>query len=53
LWRLLGYVLYLASRYDEAQAELQKALDSNPQAGFVHVTLGNILIASQAIRFRL
>jgi TolB-like protein/DNA-binding winged helix-turn-helix (wHTH) protein/Flp pilus assembly protein TadD len=41
----LGYVLYLASRYDEAQAELQKALDLNPQAGFVHVTLGNILIA--------
>jgi tetratricopeptide (TPR) repeat protein len=41
----LGYVLYVASRYDEAQAELQKALDLNPQAGFVHVTLGNILIA--------
>jgi TolB-like protein/DNA-binding winged helix-turn-helix (wHTH) protein/Flp pilus assembly protein TadD len=41
----LGYVLYVASRYDEAQAELQKALDLNPQAGFVHVTLGKILIA--------
>jgi tetratricopeptide (TPR) repeat protein len=46
LWRQLGYVLYLASRYDEAQAELQKALDLNPQAGFVHVTWGNILIAN-------
>jgi TolB-like protein/DNA-binding winged helix-turn-helix (wHTH) protein/Flp pilus assembly protein TadD len=41
----LGYVLYVASRYDEAQAELQKALDLNPQAGFVHVTLGKLLIA--------
>jgi TolB-like protein/DNA-binding winged helix-turn-helix (wHTH) protein/Flp pilus assembly protein TadD len=41
----LGYVLYVASRYDEAQAELQKALELNPQAGFVHVTLGKILIA--------
>jgi tetratricopeptide (TPR) repeat protein len=33
------------SRYDAAQVELQKALDLNPQAGFVHVTLGKILIA--------
>jgi TolB-like protein/DNA-binding winged helix-turn-helix (wHTH) protein/Flp pilus assembly protein TadD len=41
----LGYVLYVASRYDEAQAELQKALDLNPQAGFVHVTLSKILMA--------
>lgn len=41
----LGYVLYVASRYDAAQVELQKALDLNPQAGFVHVTLGKILIA--------
>jgi TolB-like protein/DNA-binding winged helix-turn-helix (wHTH) protein/Flp pilus assembly protein TadD len=41
----LGYRLYVASRYDEAQAELQKALDLNPQAGFVHVTLGKLLIA--------
>jgi predicted Zn-dependent protease len=38
-------VLYVASRYDEAHAELQKALDLNPQAAFVHVTLGKILIA--------
>jgi TolB-like protein/DNA-binding winged helix-turn-helix (wHTH) protein/Tfp pilus assembly protein PilF len=41
----LGYVLYVASRYDQAQAELQKSLDLNPQAAFVHVTLGKILIA--------
>jgi tetratricopeptide (TPR) repeat protein len=44
----LGYVLYVASRYGEAQAELQKALDLNPQAAFVHVTLGKILIAGQS-----
>jgi TolB-like protein/Flp pilus assembly protein TadD len=41
----LGYVLYVASRYDEARVELQKALDLNPQAAFVHITLGKILIA--------
>jgi TolB-like protein/thioredoxin-like negative regulator of GroEL len=41
----LGYVLYVASRYDEAQAELQKALGLNSQAVFVHATLGNVLIA--------
>ena len=41
----LGYVLYVESRYDAARVELQKALDLNPQAGFVHVTLGKILIA--------
>jgi predicted Zn-dependent protease len=35
----------VAGRYDEAQAELQKALDLNPQATFVHVTVGKILIA--------
>jgi tetratricopeptide (TPR) repeat protein len=40
-----GYVLYVAGRYDEAQAELQKALDLNPQAPFVHVDLGKVLIA--------
>jgi predicted Zn-dependent protease len=37
--------LYVPSRYDEAQAALQKALDLNPQAAFVHLTLGKILIA--------
>jgi predicted Zn-dependent protease len=35
----------VAGRYDEAQAALQKALDLNPQAAFVHLTLGKILIA--------
>jgi tetratricopeptide (TPR) repeat protein len=41
----LGYVLYVTSRYDEAQAELQKALGLNSQAVFVHATLGKVLIA--------
>jgi tetratricopeptide (TPR) repeat protein len=41
----LGQLLYVAGRYDEAQAALRKALDLNPQAAFVHVTLGEILIA--------
>jgi tetratricopeptide (TPR) repeat protein len=41
----LGYLLYVAGRYDEAKAALQKALDLNPTAAFVHLTLGKILIA--------
>ena len=41
----LGYLLYMAGRYDAAQAELQKALDLNPQAAFAHANLGKILIA--------
>jgi TolB-like protein/DNA-binding winged helix-turn-helix (wHTH) protein/Flp pilus assembly protein TadD len=41
----LGYLLYVAARYDEAQATLQKALDLNPQATYVHLTLDKILIA--------
>jgi TolB-like protein/DNA-binding winged helix-turn-helix (wHTH) protein/Flp pilus assembly protein TadD len=41
----LGYRLYVASRYDEAQVELQKALNLNPQAPFVHFVLGKVLIA--------
>ena len=40
-----GYTLYLAGRYDEAQAELQKTLDLNPQAAFAHLTSGVIFIA--------
>jgi TolB-like protein/DNA-binding winged helix-turn-helix (wHTH) protein/tetratricopeptide (TPR) repeat protein len=40
-----GYLLYEAARYDEAQAELQKALGLNPQAALVHATLSKILIA--------
>jgi TolB-like protein len=41
----LGYLLYDAGRYDEAQAALKKALDLNPQAPLVHLTLNRILIA--------
>jgi TolB-like protein/DNA-binding winged helix-turn-helix (wHTH) protein/Flp pilus assembly protein TadD len=41
----LGYVLYMAGRYDEAQAELHKALDQNPQTAFAHADLGKILLA--------
>jgi len=43
-WRL-GYLLYAAGRYDEAQAALQKALDLNPQTAYIHLTLDKILIA--------
>jgi tetratricopeptide (TPR) repeat protein len=41
----LGYLLYVADRYDEAQATLEKALDLNPRAAFVYLTLGKIRIA--------
>jgi tetratricopeptide (TPR) repeat protein len=41
----MGYLLYVAGRYDEARAALEKALDLNPQAAYVHLTLGKILIA--------
>lgn len=41
----LGYVLYVAGRYDKARGELQKALDLNPQAARVHFFLSKILIA--------
>jgi tetratricopeptide (TPR) repeat protein len=41
----LGYLLYVAGRYEEAQSALQKALDLDPQAPLVHLTLGKILIA--------
>ena len=43
----LGYLLYEAGRYNEAQADLQKALDLNPQAAFAHVYLSKILIAEE------
>jgi TolB-like protein/DNA-binding winged helix-turn-helix (wHTH) protein/Tfp pilus assembly protein PilF len=36
----LGYLLYVAGRYDESRAELKKALDLNPQAAFAHFTVG-------------
>jgi predicted Zn-dependent protease len=38
-------VLYVEGRYDEAEAALQKALDLNPQATYVHLTMGEALIA--------
>jgi TolB-like protein/DNA-binding winged helix-turn-helix (wHTH) protein len=41
----LGYLLYVAGRYDEAQIALQKALDLNPQAPLVHLTIDRILLA--------
>jgi tetratricopeptide (TPR) repeat protein len=41
----LGYLLYVAGRYDQAPAELQKALDLNPQTAFAHFTLSLILVA--------
>jgi TolB-like protein/DNA-binding winged helix-turn-helix (wHTH) protein/Tfp pilus assembly protein PilF len=41
----LGYMLYSAGRYDEAQTALQKALDLNPQTALVHLTLSKILVA--------
>jgi TolB-like protein/DNA-binding winged helix-turn-helix (wHTH) protein len=41
----LGYLLYSAGRYAEAQATLQKALDLNPRATYVHLTLDKILLA--------
>ena len=40
----LEYVLYVGGRYDEAQAALQKALDLNPKATYVHLTMGEALI---------
>jgi predicted Zn-dependent protease len=41
----LGYLLYAAGRYDQARASLQKALDLNAQASYVHLTLAEVLIA--------
>ncbi len=41
----LGYLLYLAARYDEARVTLQKARDLNPQSTGVHLTTGKILVA--------
>jgi tetratricopeptide (TPR) repeat protein len=41
----LEYLLYVGGRYDEARAAQQKALDLNPQATYVHLTLAKILIA--------
>jgi TolB-like protein/Tfp pilus assembly protein PilF len=41
----LGYVLYLAGRYDDSQAEMKKALDLDSQSAFVHISMGKILMA--------
>jgi TolB-like protein/DNA-binding winged helix-turn-helix (wHTH) protein/Tfp pilus assembly protein PilF len=43
----LAYLLYLAGRYNEAQAALQKALDLNPVVGFGNFTLGLIFVAEE------
>jgi Flp pilus assembly protein TadD len=43
----LGYRLYMVSRYDEAHAELQKALQFNPRSPFAHFILAQILIAEE------
>jgi TolB-like protein/DNA-binding winged helix-turn-helix (wHTH) protein/Flp pilus assembly protein TadD len=40
----LEYLLYVGGRYEDAQAALQKALDLNPQATYVHLTMGEALI---------
>jgi tetratricopeptide (TPR) repeat protein len=41
----LGSDLYETGQYDEANAALQKALDLNPQQGFVHFVRGQSLLA--------
>ena len=41
----LGYLLYAAGRYDKARATLQEALNLDPQATYVHLTLDKIRIA--------
>ncbi len=41
----LGNDLYQTGQYDEANAVLQKALDLDPQQGFVHFVRGQILLA--------
>jgi TolB-like protein/DNA-binding winged helix-turn-helix (wHTH) protein len=50
----LEYLLYLQGRYSEARVSLQRALDLNPQATYVHLTMGKILISEgkpeQALR---
>jgi TolB-like protein/DNA-binding winged helix-turn-helix (wHTH) protein/Tfp pilus assembly protein PilF len=43
----LGYLLYVAGRYDEAQTKLREALDLSPQAPFAHFTLSLILILKE------
>ncbi len=40
----LEYLFYVGGRYEDAQAALQNALDLNPQATYVHLTMGEALI---------
>jgi TolB-like protein/Flp pilus assembly protein TadD len=40
----LEYLFYVGGRYEDAQAALQKALDLNPRATYVHLTMGEALI---------
>jgi TolB-like protein/DNA-binding winged helix-turn-helix (wHTH) protein/Flp pilus assembly protein TadD len=40
----LEYLLYVGGRYNEAQVVMQKALDLNPQATYVHLTMGEAFI---------
>src|SRR5260370_12553329 len=40
----LGYLLYLAARYDEARVTLQKSRYLNPQSTGIHLTTRNILV---------
>ena len=41
----LGYLLYVARRYEQGQAEVQRALDLNPQVALAHLTRSKILVA--------
>jgi tetratricopeptide (TPR) repeat protein len=40
----LEYLFYVGGRYEDARAVLEKALDLNPQATYVHLTMGEALI---------
>jgi len=40
----LEYLFYVGGRYEDARAALQKALDLNPRATYVHLTMGEALI---------
>ena len=43
----LGHLMFVAGRYDDAQRELGKALELNSQAAYIHLTLGQILLAEK------
>ena len=44
-YMFLGNDLYQIGQYDEANTVLQKALDLDPQQGFIHFVRGQILLA--------